>query len=128
MFRDLSLCPDVKVMPSDELPSFSSAMKKVLTLALRPTIRWLTPKACCPWQQCSKEMAVRIGNSTRQEDAEDALTPQQRCRDLAQLPGNMKPPCVREDLQLAGLSFTWWKKIQDRAGWRAATECLLQHT
>ena len=35
---------------------------------------------------------------------------------------------VREDLQIAGLSYTWWKKSQDRAGWRAAIECLLQRT
>ena len=27
---------------------------------------------------------------------------------------------VREDLHFAGLSFTWWRKFQDRAGWRAA--------
>ena len=33
---------------------------------------------------------------------------------------------VREDLQFAGLSFTWWRKSQDRAGWRAAIEGLLQ--
>ncbi len=35
---------------------------------------------------------------------------------------------VREDLQIAGLSYTWWRKSQDRAGWRAAIECLLQRT
>ena len=35
---------------------------------------------------------------------------------------------VREDLQIAGLSYTWWKKSQDRAGWRAAIESLLQRT
>ena len=35
---------------------------------------------------------------------------------------------VREDLQIAGFSYTWWKKSQDRAGWRAAIECLLQRT
>ena len=35
---------------------------------------------------------------------------------------------VREDLQFAGLSFTWWRKSQDRAGWRAAIECLLRCT
>ena len=35
---------------------------------------------------------------------------------------------VREDLQFAGLSFTWWRKSQDRAVWRAAIECLLQRT
>ena len=35
---------------------------------------------------------------------------------------------VKEDLQFAGLSFTWWRKSQDRAGWRAAIECLLQRT
>ena len=35
---------------------------------------------------------------------------------------------VREDLQFAGLLFTWWRKSQDRAGWRAAIECLLQRT
>ena len=35
---------------------------------------------------------------------------------------------VREDLQFAGLSFTWWRKSQDRACWRAAIECLLQRT
>ena len=35
---------------------------------------------------------------------------------------------VGEDLQIAGLSYTWWKKSQDRAGWRAAIECLLQRT
>ena len=33
---------------------------------------------------------------------------------------------VREDLQLAGLSYTWWRKSQDRAGWRAAMKCVLQ--
>ena len=33
---------------------------------------------------------------------------------------------VREDLQFAGLSLTWWRKSQGRAGWRAAIECLLQ--
>ena len=27
-----------------------------------------------------------------------------------------------------GLSFTWWRESQDRAGWRAAIECLLQRT
>ena len=35
---------------------------------------------------------------------------------------------VREDLQFAELSMTWWRKSQDRAGWRAAIECLLQRT
>ena len=35
---------------------------------------------------------------------------------------------VREDLQIAGLSYTWWKKSQDRAGWRAVIDCLLQRT
>ena len=35
---------------------------------------------------------------------------------------------VREDLQSAGLSYTWWRKSQDRAGWRTAIECLLQCT
>ena len=35
---------------------------------------------------------------------------------------------VREDLQIAGLSYTWWRISQDRAGWRAAIECLLQRT
>ena len=35
---------------------------------------------------------------------------------------------VREDLQFAGLSLTWWRKSQDRADWRAAIECLLQLT
>ena len=35
---------------------------------------------------------------------------------------------VREDLQFAELSLTWWRKSQDRAGWRAAIECLLQRT
>ena len=35
---------------------------------------------------------------------------------------------VREDLQFAGLSITWWRKSQDRAGWRAAIECLLHGT
>lgn len=35
---------------------------------------------------------------------------------------------VREDLQIAGLSYTWCRKSQDRAGWRAAIECLLQGT
>ena len=32
---------------------------------------------------------------------------------------------VREDLQFAGLSITWLRKSQDRAGWRAALECRL---
>ena len=35
---------------------------------------------------------------------------------------------AREDLQFAELSITWWRKSQDRAGWRAAIECLLQST
>ena len=35
---------------------------------------------------------------------------------------------VREDLQFAELSFTWRRKSLDRAGWRAAIECLLQRT
>ena len=35
---------------------------------------------------------------------------------------------VREGLQFAGLSITWWRRSQDRAGWRAATECLRQRT
>ena len=35
---------------------------------------------------------------------------------------------VREDLHLAGLSLTWWKKSQDRAGWRAAIHDVLQRT
>ena len=35
---------------------------------------------------------------------------------------------VREDLQFSGLSFIWLRKSQDRAGWRAAIECLLQRT
>ena len=35
---------------------------------------------------------------------------------------------VREDLQFAELSITWWRKSEDRAGWRAAIECLLQRT
>ena len=35
---------------------------------------------------------------------------------------------VREDLQNPGLLFTLWRKSQDRAGWRAAIECLLQRT
>ena len=35
---------------------------------------------------------------------------------------------VREDLHFAELSITWWRKSQDRAGWRAAIECLLQRT
>ena len=34
----------------------------------------------------------------------------------------------QEDLQFAGLSSTWWRKSHDRAGWRAAIECLLQRT
>ena len=29
---------------------------------------------------------------------------------------------VREDLHYAGLLITWWRKSQDRAGWRAATK------
>ena len=33
---------------------------------------------------------------------------------------------VREDVQLAGLSFTWQSRFQDRAGWGAAIECLLR--
>ena len=33
---------------------------------------------------------------------------------------------VREDLHFAELSITWWRKSQDRAGWRAAMKCLLQ--
>ena len=33
---------------------------------------------------------------------------------------------IREDLQFAGLPFDWWRRSQDRAGWRAAVECLLQ--
>ena len=32
---------------------------------------------------------------------------------------------VREDLPIAGLSYTWWRTCQDRAGWRAAIKCLL---
>ena len=36
--------------------------------------------------------------------------------------------CVRGGLQFAGLSFIWWRKSQDRAGWMAATGCLLQRT
>ena len=35
---------------------------------------------------------------------------------------------VGKDLQFAGLSFDWWRRCQDRAGWRAAIECLLQGT
>ena len=35
---------------------------------------------------------------------------------------------VREDLQSAGLLFTWWTNYQDRAGWRAAIKFLLQRT
>ena len=35
---------------------------------------------------------------------------------------------VREDIQFAGLSVTWWRKSQDGAGWRLAIECLLQRT
>ena len=31
----------------------------------------------------------------------------------------------REALQFAGLSFTWWRKSQDRAGWRAAATHLI---
>jgi hypothetical protein len=45
--------------------------------------------------------------------------------------GNSQKQCVdyvMEDLQTAGLSYTWWRKSQDRAGWRAAIECLLQRT
>ncbi len=32
---------------------------------------------------------------------------------------------VTKDLQTAGLSYTWWRNSQDKAGWRAAIECLL---
>ena len=35
---------------------------------------------------------------------------------------------VSEDMQFAGLSLTWWKEAQDRAGWRAARDCLLRCT
>ena len=35
---------------------------------------------------------------------------------------------VREHLNSAGLSQTWWRKSQDRAGWRAAIEYVLQRT
>ena len=35
---------------------------------------------------------------------------------------------VREDLRIAGLSYTWWKKSQDKVGWRAVIKCLLQRT
>ena len=35
---------------------------------------------------------------------------------------------VRKDLQISGLLYTSWRISQDRAGWRAAIECLLQHT
>ena len=35
---------------------------------------------------------------------------------------------VRQDLHFTGLSFIWWRESQDRAGWRAAIERLLQCT
>ena len=35
---------------------------------------------------------------------------------------------VKNELQFIRLSFTWWRKSQDRAGWRAAIECVLQRT
>ena len=35
---------------------------------------------------------------------------------------------VRVVLHLAGLPLTWWKKCQDRAGWRAAIHDVLQRT
>ena len=35
---------------------------------------------------------------------------------------------VKEDLQIAGLSYTWWRKSQDSADWRAAIKCLLHRT
>ncbi len=31
---------------------------------------------------------------------------------------------VREDLQIAGLSYTQWRKFQARAVWRAATHLI----
>ena len=35
---------------------------------------------------------------------------------------------VKEDLHCLGLQYSWYRKAQDRAGWRAAIECLLQRT
>ena len=35
---------------------------------------------------------------------------------------------VKEDLHCLGLQCSWYRKAQDRAGWRAAIECLLQRT
>jgi len=28
----------------------------------------------------------------------------------------------REDVQFAGLSYTWWRNAEDRAGWRAVMQ------
>ena len=34
----------------------------------------------------------------------------------------------QKDLQFAGLSITWWRESQHRAGWRAAIEYRLYGT
>ena len=34
--------------------------------------------------------------------------------------------CVKENLPSTGLSFTWWREAQDKAGWRATIEHFLQ--
>ena len=36
--------------------------------------------------------------------------------------------CVRDDLDSMGLSCHWWRKCQDRAGWKGIIEKLLQRT
>ena len=35
---------------------------------------------------------------------------------------------VRQDLESLGLALTWWRKSQDRPGWKAAIETLLRRT
>ena len=46
------------------------------------------------------------------------------CKSCLSVHGSQKQwvDYVREDLQFAGLSFTWYRKSQDRAGWRIAMD------
>ncbi len=36
--------------------------------------------------------------------------------------------CVRDDLDSVGLTCHWWRKCQDREGWKGILERLLQRT
>ena len=81
-------------------------------------------------KDCAKRVLRSIG-SPAESLAQDPARILRAVRHAARC-GRLCPPpllqIVRGDLQIAGLSYTCWRNSQDRAGWRAAIECLLQGT